>query len=500
LIIIIHHRHHHQIRDNFTRTLPGGSKTKREPTTMTNNSDTLTDRQRQGAKVEQHSNNIRSVSEEKSAVGLSLFPTTLSGMSLSWIILACFLLLGLFSEWEMKQALFNKLIGGDERSIATRYAATTADVHNIIRANEPGKEEEEEEEPPRKIFHMLYTLSGNHSDFMDEFSVSLKSAILNAPHHADMNVHIMADQLAHEYLYSNVWNTTQLENAPWYTNITIITYNVEDRLSRWQQIFQGTTKRGMSGVHTLGAYFRLFAHEIITFIPENEFIFYVDTDVAIFANLANMMEVAQNASIVTDHVDEDKKHYTATRNKTQLANTPTVNRTGVPTFILAKDDFNVGHGCDGTMLINVKKVHTWWTKYVSQVDWAALPVDDQAMILETWWSFPKDNIVEMLPPQWSLTVTSDWRTQTKEKLVGFRPEIGSFHYNGGGGSKKTAFEGDFVKSEKLRDFWGLPGNYYNHMPWSWARFLGRSMGVPPNSMIRITKNSQESNVLPNMTQ
>ena len=58
--------------------------------------------------------------------------------------------------------------------------------------------------------HILYCLSGNASGFLSEFSVSLKSVLLNAPLDSNMTVHIISDRDAHEGIGPILFNATKL--------------------------------------------------------------------------------------------------------------------------------------------------------------------------------------------------------------------------------------------------------------------------------------------------
>ena len=53
--------------------------------------------------------------------------------------------------------------------------------------------------------------------------------------------------------------------------------------------------------------------------------------------------------------------------------------------------------------------------------------------------------------------------------------IGMMHFNGGGGSKLSAFDSHMFLADD-KDFpntWGL-AHYYNRLPWQWARYMAKS--------------------------
>jgi len=107
--------------------------------------------------------------------------------------------------------------------------------------------------------NVLLALSGNHTGFLGEFQVALKSILLNAPIDASMTVHIIGDNDAYQALGNIFIESTQFFhnltsiltppknhyiNAPtnnlytttWSSRhpINIRTYNVEDRLDGWR--------------------------------------------------------------------------------------------------------------------------------------------------------------------------------------------------------------------------------------------------------------------------
>ena len=130
--------------------------------------------------------------------------------------------------------------------------------------------------------HVLYGLSGNHSDFLGEFLVSFKSILLNAPLASDMTVHIMADQDAYNALDSTL-DTTGIHSWRTRNQITIQTYNVESYTKCWEAFIESKLKRSArdaARVHTMGTFYRLFAHDVL----HVDHVVYMDTDVAIMAN------------------------------------------------------------------------------------------------------------------------------------------------------------------------------------------------------------------------
>ena len=54
--------------------------------------------------------------------------------------------------------------------------------------------------PVEEEVHVLYTISGDNKDFLDEFSGSLKSSLLNCPLDCGMTIHIMTGEKAYNAL------------------------------------------------------------------------------------------------------------------------------------------------------------------------------------------------------------------------------------------------------------------------------------------------------------
>jgi hypothetical protein len=154
--------------------------------------------------------------------------------------------------------------------------------------------------------HVLFCLSGNHSGFLSEFEVSLKSVLMNAPLERNLTVHIMADALAYEAL-DDVFARAELELWQSRTQVSIESYNVEQHIPAWhkrvEDLFASTGfQRQPShafgvGLHTIGTWFRLFCHDVLKVSNSNdksiddnavEHVLYIDPDVVIMANLEDV--------------------------------------------------------------------------------------------------------------------------------------------------------------------------------------------------------------------
>jgi hypothetical protein len=259
----------------------------------------------------------------------------------------------------------------------------------------------------------------------------------------------MANQDAYHYL-PTVWNETKVDGLEWWRNITIIMYSVEPQVPLRAEILKNGTGLPANGRHTFGSYYRLFAHKIL---PKNvEFALYMDVDVIIQANLNHLFQ-----NLPTD--SDPLKNITL--------------------IVMAKE-------CAGVMVVNVPKLGMFWD-HVNSIQWAnsMLKDLDQSMVIEVGKHYPGS--VQLLSEPWDITVTEHWREAKREQFIKFRPNAGILHYNGGGTSLDPYYNSDFVKD--LHDGFGLPATYYRDLPWTWVRFMGKSVGGPDNTGVRVQGSS-----------
>ncbi|CAB9507301.1 expressed unknown protein [Seminavis robusta] len=328
-----------------------------------------------------------------------------------------------------------------------------------------------------QLVHVMFGLSGDHDGFFAEFEVVLKSVLLNAPHHAPMEVHIMTDQAANQKLTQEVWPrlfpnstptaspTTQTTNQLWYTNVTLTNYNVESHLEEWRNQLYNKT-RGIFGsldnIHTVGAYFRLFAHKVISshyYYDHNnthkvDRVLYMDTDVVVMANLA---VVFREAPTTTEWM------------------------------------LQISWLCDGFALIHLPQMDHFW-KLIEKIDMSKRDnqFHDQDLVLAIQESIDVDKPVSQrhiqnMSKPWDLYVTRDWPIQKPADLFRYRPQLGAIHYNGGASDKTAYFtKGPFINDEIARPGWGIAANFFRDLPWSWAFYMGQSRGYyDSNTQIRL---------------
>lgn len=143
--------------------------------------------------------------------------------------------------------------------------------------------------------HVLYTLSGGRRGFMDEFSSSLKSCLLNNPLDLDLTIHIICDANAYRGIGS-FFKTANISNWIARNRIRIKSYNLQGKEHRYRrQIKDATQNTFLDNRHTIGAFFRLFAYDVL---PEDvNHVIYMDTDVAVLANLQALWNL-RNSSLM----------------------------------------------------------------------------------------------------------------------------------------------------------------------------------------------------------
>jgi hypothetical protein len=145
--------------------------------------------------------------------------------------------------------------------------------------------------------HVLMGLSGSKAGFFSEIEVALKSVILNAPLDRDLQVHFMADRAACESVLRLL---RRIEVQTWTTRneISFVVYNVESHIEDWADKMNGVFEKEKNQKnifrHTIGAYFRLFANEILGTDVEN--VLYMDSDAVIMANLEELWRVRDAVS------------------------------------------------------------------------------------------------------------------------------------------------------------------------------------------------------------
>lgn len=289
--------------------------------------------------------------------------------------------------------------------------------------------------------HVLLGLSGNSTGFIQEFEVSLKSILMNAPIWNPLSIHIMADEAAFHAVSDVLHERANITQWSTHLPMTITVYNVQQHEAEWISLIQERmstaakfTKHSLYR-HTVGAYYRLFAHKVLD--PSIASVVYVDTDTVVLAAMDHLWEAsATSSSTILFYWGEAR--------------------------------------CSAFMLLKPSKLEEVWSVFQTVPEakikklMSNRPVaSDQLVFKSINWTYPE--LVGVLPPAWD-NHANEWMKDLSQ-LFTERPDgVGMLHYNGGGTSKEAFFHEHNAMKNK---FWAL-SRYYVDMPWSWARFTVES--------------------------
>lgn len=295
--------------------------------------------------------------------------------------------------------------------------------------------------------HVAFGLSGNHSGFLSEFAIALKSVLLNAPLERSLFVHVLADRGAIRAL-GNIFS--RLELARWVTrnpvevriyDMTPLLPSLESRIMEaYLPSFPSFNLKDGIQTHTIGAFFRLFAHRVIA-MPLTHLL-YMDTDVVMMTNLDELWRLVE--------INPDALFHWGS--------------------IM----------CSGFLVMNVPRMEEIWSLAKNSsmkvvADRYDQSQDDQLIFMAVNVSHPAE--VNILPDGWAMTVTEHWKVKYQPYDYKF-PNVGMLHFNGGGKNKESyAVDNNFFKS--FPDTWGN-GKYYTTLPWTWARYHAKSI-IRPDS-------------------
>eukprot|EP00977_Amphora_coffeiformis_P012177 scaffold2997_cov182-Amphora_coffeaeformis.AAC.7 len=292
--------------------------------------------------------------------------------------------------------------------------------------------------------HVLMGLSGSDAGFLSEVEIALKSILINAPLERDMQVHFLADSAACKAVLQVL---RRIDVASWRTRnkISFVLHNVESRIERWidkiNHVYENERKEKNVFRHTIGAYFRLFANEILDGDVQN--VLYMDSDVVIVANL-----------------DELWRHANAEK-----------------VFHWGKNSL-----CSGFMIMNVQKLAEIWDRMPLLGPWKPTDTPGDQIILRSFHSkFPE--MVGSLPIEWDISARNGFMGNSERSYLKSDPRkvaewlksgAGMLHFNGGGESAESYYKVHPQFSGKYNDTFGL-AKFYVDIPWPWVRFLMKSM-------------------------
>jgi hypothetical protein len=312
------------------------------------------------------------------------------------------------------------------------------------------------------VVDVVYGAQGSHPGFLNELQASLKSVLLHAPLDMGMHVHFLVDGEAQAAIQSHI--LTHLQGWQTRQPLTVTTYVVDGFLPRWTRAVDHVYSHFPSTMdwfrHTQGAYFRLFAHEVLP--PSVRHFIYLDSDVVVLANLQHLWR------------QWNPRYY-----------------------------FQWGsEWCSGFMLLNRETLPDFWarirnydlltltnyTVHQAQKTVRQRGLGDQFLMRSM--AVTEPHLVGTLPSQWDVSANDGpWWPRRGDGLQTDRPHgIGMLHFNGGGASKDSAFASHMFlvqthnetsgtstsnSSNPFPDTWGL-AHYYNDLPWHFARYMAQS--------------------------
>ena len=298
--------------------------------------------------------------------------------------------------------------------------------------------------------NILFTLSGNDTEFLSEWAVAFKSVLMNAPVDHDMTIHILCDQAGYGRVKYILIKDIKLSDWKSRNQITVDLHNVQNRIQGWEHFMNVTSNSTkLSYKHSIGTYFRLFAHEVIL-DDSARHVIYLDTDVAIFVNLEE----------IWTHCDDSVMF--------QWGTTKTA----------------------GFMIFNLPLYRAHFWKYVKELSikyglrkaMHGKPINDQRLLQAVEENY--SNTTALLPDAWDTHVAAGaWGWKTIRKVLKMRPEMGFLHINGGAWSKSSAFDSPFLTTDARFNTTYLAARYYATFPWLWAKFflasqIGAREGYP----------------------
>ena len=138
-----------------------------------------------------------------------------------------------------------------------------------------------------RTMNVLFGMQGKSQVFIDEWEVSLKSILLNAPIDASLHIHIVANNAARVAVSEKI-QKVGLEGTRWRNPVTITVYDVEKYQKEWTAFIQQQIRKWdkIDQRVTLGGHYRLLAFKVLP--PSVGPVIYMDTDVVILTNLDDL--------------------------------------------------------------------------------------------------------------------------------------------------------------------------------------------------------------------
>lgn len=143
---------------------------------------------------------------------------------------------------------------------------------------------------------VLFGASGSNRGFIEELEVALKSILLNAPIDLPLEIHYIADKNAFSGI-KDMLDRIEIRKWRMRNHLSFHIYNVQSYIKNWTRsvddVWNQMNPNQPHFRHSIGAYFRLFAHNVL---PESvTHALYMDSDVVIMANLQELWRVSIDA-------------------------------------------------------------------------------------------------------------------------------------------------------------------------------------------------------------
>ena len=320
---------------------------------------------------------------------------------------------------------------------------------------------------------------------MAEFKVALKSVLINAPIDHGMNIHVIGDKDAYDSL-PDVFNETQILTWKTRQQINVHTYDITNLIPTIRKWQAGVSKKHNKigdgeRLHTIGTFFRWFAADVINASGlQFKYVVYMDTDVVIMGNLAELIPL-------TNYEDVSFQW----------------SRGMCAGFMLLNLEKQVQ---DRELLLNMTDYHVLIqeNKTYTQEQVMNVPIlhstsgrrgemTDQSMYELLNVTYPER--VSVLPEQWDFTVTEHYMSAIN--LDQHRPEgLGQMHFNGQGRTKEAYFlTHGFLLFDQYNKTSGL-AKYYVSLPWNWAKYMveNKASTSQPPFQVRLIEHRHHMNL------
>lgn len=363
--------------------------------------------------------------------------------------------------------------------------ATPDNEYNYSSSNRLRKRTQKQKQ---RTLHVIQCLSGNATDFINEWEINLKSVLMNAPIDSNLHVHVIADDKAYEAVNERL-GLSELPSSRWRNAVTITVNNVESKVQEWhsklKNILSGGSVSGNAQTTKgpkplwfdmkigMGGYFRLFAYKVILKYTDNQndldlhSALYMDTDVVVMTNLNDFQR------------SMDKIHTDYRRNKNE-AETQQINGSSLKYPLITWRDNS------GFMALDLLNFDRFWNglESLSFLKNSTRKTSDQSLITIYERTYSRD--IATLPDEWFIHVGHGYR-RAPQKLFDHNRKAGFLHFTGyvsnifsppgliqfcqrGKGCNQDDLEpgGDVDKFERT---WGR-ADHYAKLTWTWVRYQG----------------------------